>query len=96
MARSVTLTLPLPSPRAVRRCLVLSLVLLLSGSPPYPSGNPVRSWGVVGRVVVMELEGHKMSVTAETRGEAILLDSVLYRVGQGRPGYVYVPWPEAE
>ena len=99
MTNALTLRIPLPSRHARRilgALLVLACCLLsLSGSGPYPVGAVVRSWGVVGRVVRWSYEGQEYTATAESRDGAITLDWVLWRVGQGRPGYVFVPYEEA-
>lgn len=82
----------------VRRAVVVVAcsLLMLSGSGPYPVGAPVRSWGTVGNVVRFWALGEERTVTAPDRETALVLDAVLWRVGQGRPGYEFVPYEEAD
>ena len=101
MLTAITLTIPLrpgwERRRRIRRAVVVlaCCVGMLSGSGPYPVGAQVRSWGVVGNVVRWSYGGREYTATAETLEGALTLDAVLWRVGQGRPGYVYASMEEA-
>jgi len=101
----LTLRIPLPSLRARRVIAVLLMLaccaLMLSGDGHYPAGAPVRSRGVTALgdgewMVRLTLFGEDRYVLAPDRETALALDAVLWRVGQGRPGYVFVPYKEAE
>ena len=102
MLTAITLTIPLrpgwERRRRIRRAVVVlaCCVGMLSGSGPYPVGAQVRSWGVVGNVVRWSYGGREYTATAETLEGALTLDAVLFRIGQGRSGYVFVPYKEAE